>query len=147
MNADEEAVVEKLKVYFEKRADVRMAFLFGSRAGGRARARSDWDIGVYFARGQNEAEKEIWADVERITAREVDLVVLNRAPASISWSIVRGEPLVVKDRNVYLDFLVSVSHEANDWYRTAEDYHRVFSRSASLSREDRLRLEKIIQFF
>lgn len=136
-------------MYFSKRADVAMAFLFGSRAKGYAKNISDWDIGVYL-KSDNEKmadiEREIWTAVEKITGAETDLVILNRAPSSIAWNIVRGEPLAINDRKIYLNFLIDTSHEANDWYRTADDYHRVFSRSASLSREDKGRIEKIIQF-
>lgn len=139
-------ILEKLKTYFEGRDEVVMAFLFGSRFKGNARAVSDWDIGVYLTSESRVDEQKIWLEVERICGAEVDLVILNRASPRVVWSIIRGEPLVIKDRRIYLDVLTNTSHNANDWYRTAEDYHRVFERSSSLSREDRSRLEKIIQF-
>lgn len=138
--------ISKLKEYFEGRQDVVMAFLFGSQAKGYSRVASDWDIGVYLLSESRILEQEIWADVERLLNSPVDLVVLNRAPASIAWNIIRGDNLIVRDRNCYLRFLLRVSHEANAWYKTAEDYHRVFERSASLSQEDSTRLKKIIQF-
>ena len=139
-------IIQKLKRYFEKRDEVVMAFLFGSRYKGTARQSSDWDIGVLLSSTSSEVEREIWDGIEEICKTSVDMVVLNRAPAHIAWSIVRGESLVIKDRKIYLDFLIRASHEANDWYRTTEDYHRVFERSKSLSREDRARLEKAVQF-
>jgi len=143
---DTDEKIQKLKAYFEERDDVVMVFLFGSRAKGYARTKSDWDIGVYFAEESRESEREVWADIEKIVGAETDMVVLNRAPERVAWSIARREPLIVKNRKKYLDFLIRASHEANDWYRTAEDYHRVFERSSSLSLEDRGRLEKIVQF-
>ncbi|MBI2097687.1 MAG: nucleotidyltransferase domain-containing protein [Candidatus Vogelbacteria bacterium] len=139
-------ILEKLKAYFASRDEIVMAFLFGSRSKGNARASSDWDIGVYLTSESRDVEQGIWLEVERICGTEVDLIVLNRAAPRVAWSIMRGEPLVIKDRKIYLDVLTNTSHDANDWYRTAEDYHRVFERSSSLSREDRSRLEKIIQF-
>lgn len=148
MSADQQEIIRRLQTYFSARPEVVLVFLFGSRAKNTARAGSDWDLGVYFVPETNSAnEHKVWSDVERITGAETDLVTLNRAPVNVAWSIARQTPLVVKDRRKYLDFLIRTSHEANDWYRTAEDYHRVFMRSASLSREDRGRLEKIIQFF
>ncbi len=139
-------IVEKLKGYFAGRDEVVLAFLFGSRSKGNMRKSSDWDIGIYLTSESRAVEQELWGDVERICNAAVDIIVLNRAPARIAWSIVRGKPLVIKDRKKYLDILIRASHEANDWYRTAEDYHRVFERSSSLSREDRGRIEKIVQF-
>ena len=139
--------IEALRRYFESRDDVVMAFIFGSRAKGRARMRSDWDIGVYLVEESREREEEIWGGVEKIVGTEVDMVVLNRAPASLAWTIVRaGIPLTLKDRRIYLRFFRLVSREANAWYRTVEKYHRVFERSASLSQEDREQLQRTIQF-
>lgn len=141
-----EQKIEKLKDYFEKRDDVVMAFLFGSQAKGYARRVSDWDIGVYLKQEDREKEHKIWGDIENIVQSEVDLIVLNRASATVAWAAVRGIPLAIKDRRVYLYFLLQVSHEANAWYDTALDYYRVFQRSASLSDEDRERLERAVQF-
>ncbi|GAN34216.1 MULTISPECIES: nucleotidyltransferase domain-containing protein [Candidatus Brocadia] len=41
-------IVEKLKVYFEKRDDISFAFLFGSWARGQDGIDSDVDIAIYF---------------------------------------------------------------------------------------------------
>ena len=146
---DNEQGIQALKEYFAQRDDVVMAFLFGSQAKGYARITSDWDIGVYF---QNEEEnrvqeQEIWTAVEHIVERNVDMVVLNRAPAPIAWSVIReGIPLAILDRHVYLRVLLKTSHEANAWFHTAREYHRIFERSASLSEVDRGRLERAVQF-
>lgn len=140
------AVVAKLKVYFAGRDDVAFAFLFGSQAKGTARAVSDWDVGVFFSPGSETVSEEMRRAVEEITGAPTDLVVLNRAPAHIAWSIIRGKPLTIKQRRMYLNFLTTTSHEANDWHYTARDYHHVFERSESLSAEDRGRLEKTAQF-
>jgi len=144
-----EEKIEQLKRYFEHRDDVVMAFLFGSQAAGRPRQASDWDIGVYFRNEEeNRAqEQKMWSALEAIVKRDVDLVVLNRAPVTIAWNVMRlGIPLSILDRNVYLSTLLKTSHEANAWFDTARDYHRVFERSASLSEIDRGRLEKTLQF-
>lgn len=124
-----------------------MAFLFGSQAKGYARKVSDWDVAVYVTEERRELEKAIWSEVEGIVGAEVDLVVLNRAPASIAWSIVRaGMPLIIKNRRLFLRFMIRVSHEANAWYRTSGEYHRIFERSLSLSEEDREHLVRTVQF-
>lgn len=132
--------VKQLTEYFTNRDDVVMAFLFGSRAGGQARKRSDWDIGVYLSEENREKEREIWMEAERILGGETDLIILNRAPATLAWQIVgRGEVLIIKNRNIYLDFIFRVSEEANAFYQTSERYYRIFQRSASLSAIDRKR--------
>lgn len=144
---EKEKLIQKLKDYFEKRDDVMMAFLFGSQAMGRARKSSDWDIGVYLNEEDWTREHEIWLEVQKLIGAEVDLVVLNRAPATIAWRIIgQGENLIVRDSNVFWDFLFRVSEEANAFYKTSEDYYKVFQRSASLSAGDKNRVRKIITF-
>lgn len=144
---DKAFIERKLREYFERRDDVLMAFIFGSQAKGYARAHSDWDVAVYIIEEDREREQNIWGDVENIVGSEVDLVILNRAPASLVWTILRtGVPLTMKNRRQYLSFMLSASHEANAWYHTAREYHRIFERSASLTEEDRERLERTIQF-
>lgn len=138
--------IEKLKAYFAGREDVAMAFLFGSRAKNAARGASDWDIGVYFVQESENAEHEVWSAVERVTGAETDLVVLNRAPAHLAWSIVRGPTLAINDRALYLRLLSVFGDEAQDYYETASDYYQIFQRSSSLAPADRRRLERLIEF-
>lgn len=139
--------IQKLEDYFASREDVTLAFLFGSRAKGYARKVSDWDIAVYLSEEDRAREQEIWSDVEEILGAETDLVALNRAPASVVWTVMRtGVILTLKNRRAYLRLLRSANHEANAWHDTAARYHRVFERSSSLSEEDREQLEQIIDF-
>jgi hypothetical protein len=46
--------------------------------------------------------------------KDVELLVLNRAAAVISASATRGIRLIVKDWNLYLDFVEAVSMDAED---------------------------------
>lgn len=142
--------IQALKEYFVQRDDVVMAFLFGSQAEGRARRTSDWDIGVYFRNEEENRtqEQKMRGALETIVETNVDLVVLNRAPATITWNVMRlGIPLAILDRSIYLRALLKTSHEANAWFRTAREYHRIFERSASLSEVDRGRLERDTDIF
>ncbi len=97
--------IEKLKEYFENRKEVAFAFLYGSQAKGTATKRSDVDIGVYFfpeTRHPVEfevivfypSEGEIWADLEQVLNMEVELLVLNRVPADVAASAIKGIPLL-----------------------------------------------------
>ena len=119
-------MLAELKDYFMKRNDVAFAFLYGSQARGTAHKHSDVDIAVYFYPGvrypvQYEeevyfpGENEIWADLDRLLGKEVELLVLNRAAAVICASAVRGTRLVINDWNLYLDFVEAVSLEAEDF--------------------------------
>lgn len=133
---DVHELAEILKGYFEKRDDILMAFLFGSYARATLHRESDVDIAVYF-RPKNDfleweefdiaydAEDEIWLDIERLLKRNVDLIVLNRARSSIASSAIHGTPIVIKDRGLYLDFMLRVTAEAEDYREMVEDYWRI----------------------
>jgi len=122
-------MLDKLREYFSKRDDVAFAFLFGSQARGEARIGSDVDIAVYFYPKRRrpiefeeeiyyEGEDEIWAELEELLEREVDLLVLNRAPATVADSAIRGKPILIKDWGLYIDFMLVVTSEAIDFRET-----------------------------
>jgi len=115
-----------LKNYFSNRTDVAFSFLYGSYARGTAHSESDIDIAVYFYPGVRnpveyeedvyyDGEDEIWADLEELLGKEVELLVLNRVSASVSASAIRGTPLVINDWKLYLDFMEIVTREAEDY--------------------------------
>ena len=47
--------------------------------------------------------------------KEVELLVLNRAAAVVCASALRGIQLVVKDWNLYFDYVEAVSRDAEDF--------------------------------
>ena len=119
-------MLTELKNYFSNRTDVAFSFLYGSYAGGTAHSESDIDIAVYFYPGERypveyeedvyyDGENEIWADLEELLGKEVELLVLNRVSASVSASAIRGTPLVINDWKLYLDFMEIVTREAEDY--------------------------------
>lgn len=148
----------KLRDYFAKRDDVVMAFVFGSQAAGRAHGGSDWDIAVYFKpvverveweeQGREYLEEDkVWNDcVDILETDNVDLIVLNRAPASIADAAVRGIPLVIKDDNLWLRFMLIVTREAEDYHRFVSEFYAISQRSASLTGRDREDLERTLNF-
>src|SRR3972149_2012905 len=118
--------IETLKSYFSTRKDIAFAFLFGSHARGTATKLSDVDIAVYFypkERHPVEYEEEIFYDgeheicfeIERILKKEVELLVLNRVSSSVAASAIRGIPLAINDWGLYLDFMLIVTAEAEDF--------------------------------
>ncbi len=133
MKKNANRVVENLGNYFEKRDDILMAFLFGSWAKGHEGTESDIDIAVYFkpendilewenTDSQYEGEKEIWLDIESIVEKDVDLLVLNRAAATVADSALRGLPIIIKNRNIYMDFLLRITFEAIDFRQWIDGY-------------------------
>jgi uncharacterized protein len=129
-------MLKDLKDYFEKRDDVLMAFLFGSYSKSMPHSKSDIDIAVYFRTKSNrleweefdieyDGEDEIWLDLEKLLKRNVDLIVLNRARSSIATSAINGIPIIIKERGLYLDFMLRVTTEAEDYRETVEDFWRI----------------------
>ena len=126
--------------YLASRSEIMMDFLFGSVAADSAGSESDIDIAVYYdppnkiieyeTQTQYPAEDRIWFDLERLTGREVDLLVLNRAPVTIVDTVLReGKPLFIRDRKIYLDLLLRTSREAEDYRDFIEDFWKIKSRN------------------
>ncbi len=118
--------INTLKNYFENHKEIAFAFLFGSQAQGKATRLSDIDIAVYFYPEKRhpveyeeeifyEVEDKIWADIERLLKREVEMLVLNRVSSSVAASAIRGIPLAINDWGLYLDFMEVVTREREDF--------------------------------
>ncbi|MCC7212310.1 MAG: DUF86 domain-containing protein [Candidatus Brocadia sp.] len=149
--------IHLLKEYFSGRPEVSMAFLFGSYAKGQAFFDSDVDIAVYFQprerrleweeTGEWPEEMKIWADTEKILGKNVDILVLNKAPCLVAFDAVHtGIPLVIKDHSLYLRFLLTINSAAIDFKEFVKDYWQIEQRSTSLSDFDKTRLIEIIKF-
>ncbi len=126
-------ILEIMQKYFDQREDVAFAFLFGSSARGKIRREGDVDVAVYFrpeeglewesVKKRYPGESRIALDLERLLRKEVDLIVLNRAKAVLADEAIRkGKPIVMKDRDLFLEFLCVISDEAEqmrDWIETS----------------------------
>lgn len=155
---DREEKLNKLKEYFQNRDDVVMAFVFGSQAEKRTHAGSDWDVAVYFkpegksveweaSDREYSEERRVWGDcIGMLKTDNVDLVVLNRAPASIADSAIRGIPLAVKDQGLYIEFMLRVTSAAIDFRQTAREFAEIYWRSSSLTEKDAYALERRLVF-
>lgn len=139
-----ENTIQALRDFFSTRPDVLMAFVFGSFARGMETVESDLDVAVYIVpEGPDieweetrdyKAEDEIWSSVERITGRDTDLIVLNRAPSTLACSIVQeGIPVIVKDPALCLRFSLLVSSAAEDFREWSRDFRAIKQRSMSLT--------------
>lgn len=102
-------LITRLTSFFATRPDVLFALLFGSAAAGRAHTESDVDIAVYLEDDEPDVSVErprrfpqdepLLAALERLCGRAVDLIVLNRAPATVGGgALLTGTPLVINDQ-------------------------------------------------
>lgn len=118
--------IDTLERYFKDRNDIAFAFLYGSQAHGYATRLSDVDIAVYFypqerrpieyeSENNYDGEDEIWGDLERFLKKEVELLVLNRAAATVAASAIKGIPLAINDWGLYLDFMLVITDVAIDF--------------------------------
>ncbi|MFA4874775.1 MAG: nucleotidyltransferase domain-containing protein [bacterium] len=126
---DVNCVLKALNEYFSGNDDVVMAFLFGSQAKAATHLESDMDIAVYFKRTLNDDEESgVWAEIEKLAGINIDFVVLNRAFPQIADSALKGIPIIIKDRNIYLRFLIRTISEAIDYRAFVESYWRIKQR-------------------
>jgi uncharacterized protein YutE (UPF0331/DUF86 family)/predicted nucleotidyltransferase len=149
--------IKRLEEYFTKKPHIAMVFIFGSYAKEQETSESDIDIAVYFYPETSELEWEetrsyegeddIWNEVEKITCIRTDMVVLNRAPSTLAYSILQaGFPIIIKDRSLYLRFYLLISAAAEDFRDLVKDFWRIKNRSRSLTEIDRDRLIRILDF-
>lgn len=111
-----EKIINEIKDYCSSKDDIIMGFLFGSYVYNYQCKESDIDIALYLKKENEDLEIEIQNDLERLLNKQIDMVVLTRAPATLAWNIIRkGMPIIIRDRRLYLDFLLDVSNEAQDF--------------------------------
>ena len=150
-----EQLIESVRTALDQFPDISFAFLFGSAAAGRLRSDSDIDLAIYGSSEGLEIERDrrlvyetdVQIAVERATGRNVDLLVLNRAPATVcSAALLHGLPVVVRNGGLYSRYFLAVTNVAIDFLETAREFRNIRDRSASLSEIDRNRLLRILEF-
>lgn len=152
-------LVKKLREYFAKRDDVVLAYLFGSFSRGEEYALSDMDIALYFKSKSGKPEyenKDVWmwdeegqisSDLQILTKRNIDLVVINRSSATIVFEALRGIELKNSDPFTQDELMSRSMFDAIDFRYTAQQYYETFERSHSLNALDRTKLNKVAQLF
>lgn len=119
--------LKPLKAYFEKEPSAILAFVFGSHARGLEMEDSDFDVAVFL---KGKGGGRIGLDVAGIVEKEVDIVRLNEAPATLVSNVMKtGIPLAIKDRKLYWDLCLKASLEAEDFLDFMEDFRRIYKRS------------------
>jgi hypothetical protein len=100
MSATDETA-ERLRAALDGLPDVRLAFLFGSRAAGRARPDSDIDVALLLDDQSAGAERgatlrRLAATLGRsVSAAHLDLVILNDAPSLLRHRVLRDGVLLM----------------------------------------------------
>ena len=153
---DRDEIVKVLEHELRKFSQIAFAFLFGSAVSDRLRTDSDLDVAVYIADHRElqieefsatDHETEIQIACERVTSRNVDLLLLNRAPATVCASaLLTGEPILVRDRALYTRYFLAVTDVAIQFLRTEQEFNEIRDRSHSLSPIDVARINRIIRF-
>jgi len=94
-----EALVDRLRLALEGGPALRLAVLFGSRARGSARARSDVDVGILPVDPQLRltAELELAARLSGAVGVEVDVVRLDEASPLLGREIARDGVALFED--------------------------------------------------
>ncbi|MCG5053820.1 MAG: nucleotidyltransferase domain-containing protein [Myxococcales bacterium] len=124
------AVKQRLQEYFLRHGDgIAAVYLFGSRATGKARAKSDVDVAVLF---QADPERtlaglhlDLAAELEHALSLPVDLVVLNRAPVDLIHRVLRDGSLVAeRDKSARIAFEVKARNEYFDLLPYLQQYRR-----------------------
>jgi predicted nucleotidyltransferase len=124
--ASEVDIIERLREYFSQRKDIPFVFLFGSHVRGKTFRESDIDIAIYFKEGYSfESIKKIWRELEKILKKDLDIVVLNTASPLIGYAAIRGKAIAINDYRAYLDYMLSVSQEAEDFREVFTDMFRL----------------------
>lgn len=149
---------KSLTAYLQNQPEVALAFLFGSKikACKFEGPESDWDIGVYFWPKDQRIELEepdyparfdLWGKLEELLDEPVDLVVLNRVPATVAFTaLTKGKPLVIKDKKLFYRLLSVVTENALSYREHIQNFWKIKQRSRSLTEEDRERLTRIADF-
>ena len=147
-------IVATISTELERFPQLVFAVLFGSAATGRLRVDSDLDVAVYGASAgalevererEIESEAEIQIALERATGRNVELLVLNRAPATVcAEALGRGHVVLMRDRALYTRYFLAVTTVAIDFLQTEREYRTIRDRGRSLSAVDRSRLLRIV---
>jgi uncharacterized protein len=101
---------------------VLVAYLFGSRADGRERTQSDYDVGVLLQENLTREERSHW-QLELIGrlmdahhADRIDLVILNGAPPLLCYEVIRRRHVLFnRDDEARVTFEVRALQEWFDW--------------------------------
>ena len=109
-------IVKSLKVFFNMKRGILLAFLFGSFASKRIRRSSDVDIGILFKTVPDmDAINGVAEELSSILRREIDLVILNQASPVLKMQILKnGILLYASKRKRFYQFFTDTVNQYDD---------------------------------
>jgi hypothetical protein len=118
---------DTLRAVVERHQEVLVAYLFGSVARGTSGPLSDVDVAVLLSDGVDPfaAQLDLMGDIaSAIRSDEVDVVVLNTAPVSLAYRVLRDGVLLLSRNDV-----ARIRHRVGviDRYLDMEPFRRVQS--------------------
>ena len=123
---DIESLIPLLVKRLQKEKDVIFAYIFGSRARGKATALSDVDIALFVDKASFSPDRKlelIELLIDLLKTDEIDLVILNDAAPSIVHSVVKdGRLLFSRDEKRRVKFIAQAQKE----YMDMEYYRRKY---------------------
>jgi predicted nucleotidyltransferase len=121
----------------ESMPEIQAAFLFGSRASGRARADSDVDVALLIDAGSAHVDAHarlrrlIAALAAQVAADRLDVVILNDAPLALAFQVLKSGKLAFeRDRTALHRFRVSTYARHADFEPTERFFREVTRRRA-----------------
>lgn len=106
-----------------KKFNIKLVYLFGSRAKGLFVGESDFDIAVLFEEGNGHSDffdntVYLKEDLRDYFPAEVDIVALNEANSLLKYEVIsNGQLLYAKDERFRLDFeVLSINEYFDDKY-------------------------------
>lgn len=95
-------VLSNLTNTLKSQKDILFAYLFGSQASGKASPISDTDIAIFLADGKSkrfQRKLELISKISQSLGTEAfDLVILNEAPVSLSYPVIKTGKLLFSKR-------------------------------------------------
>ncbi|WP_025270318.1 type VII toxin-antitoxin system MntA family adenylyltransferase antitoxin [Hippea sp. KM1] len=117
-----EEIIGRIKDYLDKRKEVLFAYIFGSFV--RSDEFSDIDIALYVDGDFSlRYEFEIEDDLEAMLKIPVDVRIINKAPVSFSYGVLK-DGLLIKDNDIRSDFQVMKFKEYMDYVHLRDTYIR-----------------------
>jgi predicted nucleotidyltransferase len=106
--------IERVKRFLDREPSVKFAYLFGSVAEQTAGPLSDIDIAVYLDRRYNQFAKRLTlmdALAKVLRSEHFDFVVLNRAPITLKFAVIKTGIVLKEDRQERVDFELRATQE------------------------------------
>ncbi len=124
---EKKRVIGKISDFLKAREDILFAYIYGSFVS--QEAFNDIDVGIYVSlkghRSPLDTELDLEAELENIVLIPVDVRVLNHAPLSFVYNVLRERIVIVdKDKTLRADFEGLICKKYFDFKHLRDEYLR-----------------------